>query len=95
MKIRIDLTKKDADIAAFKKSLPKGEWSKNVVQIMNAAMRDRVADIPMQFTIEALGEKIPTKISLPEKLAERFKEKFGRSPKVYDVVISDGSRKLL
>lgn len=26
---------------------------------------------------------------------ERFKEKFGRSPKVYDVVISDGSRKLL
>ena len=77
MKIRIDLTKKDADIAAFKKSLLKGEWSKNVVQIMNAAMRDRVADIPMQFTIEALDEKIPTKISLPEKLAERFKEKFG------------------
>lgn len=76
MKIRIDLTKKDADIAAFKKSLPKGEWSKNVVQIMNAAMRDRVADIPMQFTIEALDEKIPTKISLPEKLAERFCEKF-------------------
>ena len=77
MKIRIDLIKKDADIAAFKKSLPKGEWSKNVVQIMNAAMRDRVADIPMQFTIEALDEKIPTKISLPEKLAERFCEKFG------------------
>lgn len=77
MKIRIDLTKKDADIAAFKKSLPKGEWSKNVVRIMNAAMRDRVADIPMQFSIEALDEKIPTKISLPEKLAERFKEKFG------------------
>ena len=77
MKIRIDLTKKDADIAAFKKSLPKGEWSKNVVQIMNAAMRDRVADILMQFTIEALDEKIPTKISLPEKLAERFCEKFG------------------
>lgn len=77
MKIRIDLTKKDADIAAFKKSLPKGEWSKSVVQIMNAAMRDRVADIPMQFTIEALDEKIPTKISLPEKLAERFSEKFG------------------
>ena len=25
---------------------------------------------------------------------ERFKEKFGRSPKVYDVVISDGARKL-
>ena len=77
MKIRIDLTKKDADIAAFKKSLPKGEWSKTVVQIMNAAMRDRVADIPMQFTIEALDEKIPTKISLSEKLAEKFKEKFG------------------
>ena len=77
MKIRIDLTKKDADIAAFKKSLPHGEWSKNVVQIMNAAMRDRVADIPMQFTIEALDEKIPTKISLPEELAERFCEKFG------------------
>ena len=26
---------------------------------------------------------------------ERYKAKFGRSPKVYDVVISDGSRKLV
>ena len=77
MKLHIVLTKKDADIAAFKKSLPKGEWSKNVVQIMNAAMRDRVADIPMQFSIEALDEKIPTKISLSQKLAEKIKEKFG------------------
>ena len=58
MKIRIDLTKKDADIAAFKNSLPKGEWSKNVVQIMNAAMRDRVADIPSPlYTSDAAEEK--------------------------------------
>lgn len=33
-------------------SLPKGEWSKTVVQIMNAAIRDRVADIPMNFASE-------------------------------------------
>ena len=77
MKIRIDLTKKDADIAAFKKSLPKGEWSKTVVQIMNAAIRDRVADIPMNFAIEPLDEKEDAKISMPQKLADRFCEKFG------------------
>ncbi len=77
MKLHIVLTKKDADIAAFKKSLPKGEWSKTVVQIMNAAIRDRVADIPMNFAIEPLDEKEDAKISMPQKLAERFCEKFG------------------
>lgn len=29
-----------------------------------------------------------------EKAKDLFKEKFGRSPKIYDVVISDGARKL-
>jgi galactokinase len=29
------------------------------------------------------------------KAEETFKAKFGRSPKVYDVVISDGSRRLV
>ena len=29
-----------------------------------------------------------------EKAKTDFKEKFGRSPKIYDVVISDGSRRL-
>ena len=77
MKLHIVLTKKDADIAAFKKSLPKGEWSKTAVQIMNAAIRDRVADIPMNFAIETLDEKADTKISMPQKLADRFCEKFG------------------
>ena len=77
MKLHIVLTKKDADIAAFKKSLSKGEWSKTVVQIMNAAIRDRVADIPMNFAIEPLDEKEDAKISMPQKLADRFCEKFG------------------
>ena len=77
MKIRIDLTKKGADIAAFKKSLPQGQWSKHVVQIMTAALRDRVADIPMDFQIEPLDKNLHTKISLSEKTAQRFHEKFG------------------
>ena len=29
-----------------------------------------------------------------EKAKDEFKKKFGRSPKVYDVVISDGARRL-
>lgn len=77
MKIHVVLTKQDADIAAFKKSLPKGQWSKYVVQIMTAAMRDRVADIPMNFRIEPLDKNLHTKISLPEKTTKRFREKFG------------------
>lgn len=77
MKIHVVLTKQDADIAAFKKSLPQGRWSKHVVQIVTAAMRDRVADIPMNFRIEPLDENLHTKISLYEKTAQRFREKFG------------------
>ena len=77
MKIHIVLTKQDADIAAFKKSLPRGQWSKHVVQIMTAALRDRVADIPMDFRTEPLDKNLHTKISLSEKTAQRFREKFG------------------
>ena len=29
-----------------------------------------------------------------ENAKDKFKEKFGRSPKIYDVVISDGARRL-
>lgn len=76
-KLRMSLTKKDADIAAFKKSLPEGEWSKNVELILSAAVRDRVADIPMLFTVEAPDEKEDTKVSLSPKLLDRFCEKFG------------------
>lgn len=77
MKIHVVLTKQDADIAAFKKSMPRGQWSKHVVQIMTAALRDRVADIPMDFRTEPLDKNHHTKISLSEKTAQRFREKFG------------------
>ena len=40
-------------------------------------------------------ESILNAQEITELAKERFKEKFGRSPKVYDVVISDGSRKLI
>lgn len=76
-KIHVVLTKKDADIAAFKKSLPQGEWSKNITQILNCALRDWVADIPMSFYIKSMDENLHTKISLPDKLVERCYEKFG------------------
>lgn len=38
MKIHVVLTKKDADIAAFKKSIPQGEWSQTVAQILSCAL---------------------------------------------------------
>lgn len=60
-----------------KKSLPQGQWSKHVVQIMTAAMRDRVADTSMNFQINPMDKNLHTKISLPERTAQRFREKFG------------------
>ena len=33
-------------------------------------------------------------IQMVEKAKEEFKNKFGRSPKIYDVVIGDGARRL-
>ena len=76
MKLHVVLTQKDADIAAFKKSLPKGAWSKYVELILSTALRERIADIPMSFSIEPLDENLHTKISLPDKLVERCREKF-------------------
>ena len=95
MKIHVVLTKQDADIAAFKKSLPQGQWSKHVVQIMTAALRDRVADIPMDCRIEPLDKNLHTKISLSEKTAQRFREKFGHEKGSFTTGIKAEIRKCI
>ena len=38
--------------------------------------------------------RVPASIRDIARAIEAFKEKFGHEPKVYDVVISDGARKL-
>ena len=43
-------------------------------------------------TINLVKEELYT--TFVEKAKEEFKKKFGRSPKIYDVVISDGARRL-
>ena len=95
MKIHVVLTRQDADIAAFKKSLPQGQWSKHVVQIMTAALRDRVADIPMDCRIEPLDKNLHTKISLSEKTAQRFREKFGHEKGSFTTGIKAEIRKCI
>ena len=68
MKLHAVLTKKDGDILAFKKSLPKGEWSKTVAIILNAALKGEIATLPMNFKFEPIQENVHTKISLPDEL---------------------------
>ncbi len=77
MKLHIVLTKSDADILAFKNSLPKGEWSKTVAIILNAALKGDVATLPMNFKFEPIRENVHTKISLPDKLIKKCRKKLG------------------
>ncbi len=77
--INILLTKMDADIIAFKKYLPNGEWSKTVSNILSAAMRDRICVMPMNFVIVPVESSLPTKLYLSDKQVARFCEKFGCS----------------
>ena len=42
----------------------------------------------------AAQPKSNEKSAKPEKAKKAFSEKYGHEPKVYDVVISDGARKL-
>ncbi len=75
--INILLTKRDADIIAFKKYLPNGEWSKTVANILSASMRDRICDMQMNFVIVPVESSLPTKLYLSDKQVAKFCEKFG------------------
>ena len=77
MQRHMKLTKKDADIVALKNFLPKRKFNETVIKILRAAMKDRVAVIPMEFEIVPFEKHPGTKIELPEDLEQQLIEKFG------------------
>ena len=77
MKRNMKLTKKDADIVALKNFLPERKFNETVIKILRAAVKDRVAVIPMEFEIVPFEKHPGTKIELPEDLEQQLIEKFG------------------
>ena len=77
MKINMKITKKDADIVALKNFLPERKFNETVIKILRAAVKDRVAVIPMEFEIVPFEKHPGTKIDLPEDLVQQICEKFG------------------
>ena len=77
MQRHMKLTKKDADIVALKNFLPERKFNETVIKILRAAVKDRVADIPMEFEIVPFENHPGTKIELPEDLEQQLFEKFG------------------
>lgn len=77
MKRNMKLTKKDADIVALKKFLPERKFNETVIKILRAAVKDRVAVIPMEFEIVPFENHPGTKTELPEDLEQQLIEKFG------------------
>ena len=77
MKRNMKLTKKDTDIVALKNFLPERKFNETVIKILRAAVKDRVAVIPMDFEILPFEKHPGTKIDLPEDLVQKLIEKFG------------------
>ncbi len=77
MKKNMKLTKKDADIVALQNFLPERKFNETVIKILRAAVKDRVAVIPMEFEIVPFEKHPVTKIDLPEDLVQQICEKFG------------------
>ena len=77
MKRNMKLTKKDADIVALKNFLPERKFNETIIKILRAAVKDRVAVIPMEFEIVPFENYPGTKIELPEDLEQQLIEKFG------------------
>ena len=77
MKRNLKLTKKDADIVALKNFLPKRKFNETVIKILRAAVKGKVAVIPMEFEIVPFEKHPGTKIELPEDLEQQLIEKFG------------------
>lgn len=71
------LTKKDADIVALKNFLPERKFNETVIKILRAAVKGKVAEIPMEFDIVPFEKHPGTKIELPEDLEQQLFEKFG------------------
>lgn len=77
MKFHLVLTKNDADIISFKKSLSYNEFNKDVIKILNKAVRGKVADIPMNFEIDGNVSEIHTKIDIDDELVKACQETLG------------------
>ena len=77
MQRHMKLTKKDADIVALKNFLPERKFNETVIKILRAAVKDRVAVVPMEFEIVPFENHSGTKINLPEDLVQQICEKFG------------------
>jgi len=77
MKRNMKLTKKDADIVALKNFLTKRKFNETVIKILRAAVKGKVAVIPMEFEIVPFEKHPGTKIELPEDLEQQLFEKFG------------------
>ena len=71
------LTKKDADLVALKNFLPERKFNETVIKILRAAVKGKVAVIPMEFEIVPFEKHPGTKIELPEDLVQQICEKFG------------------
>lgn len=77
MKFHLVLTKRDADIIAFKKSLSYKEFNESIIKILNKAVRGKVADIPMNFEIESNVAETHTKIEIDDELVKSCQETLG------------------
>ena len=77
MQRHMKLTKKDADIVALKNFLPERKFNETAIKILRAAVKGRVAVIPMEFEILPFENYLGTKIDLPEDLVQQLCEKFG------------------
>lgn len=89
MKRNMKLTKKDADIVALKNFLPERKFNETVIKILRAAVKGKVAVIPMEFEIVPFENHPGTKIELPEDLEQQLCEKFGErkfTTKVKDLI---------
>ena len=89
MKRNMKLTKKDADIVALKNFLPERKFNETVIKILRAAVKGKVAVIPMEFEIVPFENYPGTKIDLPEELEQQLCEKFGErkfTTKVKDLI---------
>ncbi len=103
MKCHIVLTKNDAEIICFKKSLGSRKFSSVVAEILKSAVNGKVAVIPMNFEIDTEVQPAHAKVTLPDQLADAEKarrtlQKYNadrNSDKVSDMTFSKETRSML
>lgn len=95
MKKHIVIKSQDSDIYCFLNTIPIGERERIVSRILSSALRGRVLNLPMDFTIKKFDGVYHFKIKVPDNLVSKCEERLGFTKGKFSACLKNELRKCI